>query len=81
MSMENLQVQRMLTVNDQSLGIGPYPLAYGELRVLALISHTAHQDGILLGTQFMTEHLSKRRRYGDGLTIIINKAISRLCPF
>ena len=81
MVIQTLQVQRMLVVDDESLRRRPRPVAHGEQWMLALVSHSAHEDGILFGTQLMVEHLGERRRDADGMAAVVDEAVGRLCPF
>jgi len=52
-----VKVQRVGAVYDQPLRTVAPPVADGQLRMLALLGHTAHEDGILLGAQLVGEHL------------------------
>ena len=49
--------------------------------MFALISDAPHEDGILLGTELVAEHLGIGRRDGDWLSIVVDKSVGGLCPF
>ena len=79
--MQTLQVQRVRTINDQALRVCTTPLTDSQLGFISFISHSSHQDRILLGTKFMGEHLGEVVGYLYRLEMIIDKTISRLSPF
>ena len=79
--MQTLQVQRVRTINDQALRVRTAPLTDSQLGFISFISHSSHQDRILLGTKFMGEHLGEVVGYLYRLEMIIDKTISRLSPF
>ena len=54
-----LNVQRMGMVYHEALGTVALPVAYGQLRMVALLRDAPHEDGVGLRTQLMTEHLGE----------------------
>ena len=40
-----------------------------------------HEDGIVLGTQFVTEHLRERCGECKWFEVLVDKPVERLCPF
>jgi hypothetical protein len=48
--------------------------------MLALVSDASYEDGILLGTQFVAEHLGEGCRDGQGMAVVVDEAVGRLCP-
>lgn len=62
--------------------IGPCcPISNVELTVVALIGYAAYEDGIVLSTQLVGEHLGERRGNSHTPTPVVKKAIRGLRPF
>ena len=53
MGMKTLEIQRVLMVDDKALGVRAIPVAYVQLRMLALIGDPSHKDSILLSPQLV----------------------------
>ena len=70
-----------MAVDDQAHRVLAAPIAHVELTVVALIGYAAYEDGIVLGTQLVGEHLGERRGNSHTLPPVVKKAIRRLRPF
>lgn len=81
MGMKAVEIQGMLMVDNQPLGIRATPLSDIQLRVVALVCDSSHQNGVLLSTKFMGEHLGEVRGDLRGLEMVIDKSVGRLRPF
>jgi len=75
-----VQVQRVGAVYHQPLGVRSAPVAHVQLRMLALVGHAAHQNGVLLAAQLVGQHLREGRRDGQRPPVVVDKAIGRLRP-
>ena len=53
MGVQALQIQRVLSVDYQSLGIGPLPLPDIQLRVFTLVGDAPYENGVFLGPEFV----------------------------
>ena len=72
--------QGALVCQDDALGIRTVPVANGQLRVFADVSGMSHEDGILLSTQLVGEHLCLFVADLQCLAVVVDKTIGRLCP-
>ena len=76
-----LEIQGMLTVHNQTTGIGSHPVTHSQLRMFTFVSNTPHEDGILLSTKLMGEHLREVTGDVQRTMVVIDEAVGRLCPF
>ena len=72
--------QWALMGQHHTFGIGAVPMANRQLWMLSDVSGMSHKDSILLSTQLVREHLCLFITDFQGLTVVVNKAISCLCP-
>lgn len=66
---------------DDALGRRATPFPYVKPGVLPLVGHPAHEDGVILGPQFVAEHLGERRGEAGGMEVVVQKSVGRLGPF
>lgn len=71
----------MMAVDDQAHRVLAAPISNVELTVVALIGYAAYEDGIVLSTQLVGEHLGERRGNSHTPTPVVKKAIRSLRPF
>lgn len=71
----------MMAVDDQAHRVLAAPISNVELTVVALIGYAAYEDGIVLSTQLVGEHLGERRGNSHTPTPVVKKAIRGLRPF
>ena len=81
MGVQALDVQRMGVVYHKALRTVAFPVAHGQLGMVALLSDTSHEDGVGFSAQLMTEHLRKAIRNLHGLEIVVDETVGCLCPF
>ena len=81
MCMETVKVKGVLMVDDEAFGIRATPVSDIQLRMVSLVCDTSHQNGILLGTELMGEHLGKVGGYLYGVEMVVDETVGRLCPF
>ena len=65
----------------KSYGRLSIPMAHIQLRMVTLIGHTSHQDGVTHCPQLMNQHLRKRSGYSNLFSMIVEKTIGCLRPF
>ena len=71
----------MIAVDDQAHRVLAAPISNVEQTVVALIGYAAYEDGIVLSTQLVGEHLGERRGNSHTPTPVVKKAICGLRPF
>lgn len=70
-----------MAVDDQAHRVLAAPISNVELTMVALIGYAAYEDGIVLSTQLVGEHLGERRGNSHTPTPVVKKAIRGLRPF
>ena len=70
-----------MAVDNQAHRVLAAPISNVELTVVALIGYAAYEDGIVLGTQLMGEHLGERRGNSHASPPVVKKTIRGLRPF
>ena len=70
-----------MAVDDQAHRVLAAPISNVELSVVAFIGYAAYEDGIVLSTQLVGEHLGERRGNSPTPSTVVKKAIRDLRPF
>ena len=70
----------MMAVDDQAHRVLATPVTHIEKTMVTFIRDSPYEDGIILGTKFMREHLGKRRGNCHALALIVEESIRRLRP-
>lgn len=69
-----------MAVDDQAHRVLAAPISNVELTVVALIGYAAYEDGIVLSTQLVGEHLGERRGNSHTPTPRCQESHSRSAP-